>query len=173
MPWPWPSSYKSIALNFLVKASYCHSNRIEWNNFTFISSLTDRCQSNQVIQNSHLVPWFWLIQVMFTLHFKWTSIGSLGWIALPPCKAFILWRGCVEKYSFSSWFELRIVPVAHRIHILFHYGLWTFLSCSIRRSSPSLHEHEVPFWFITKAMLMLDFSEIFCCAKSLWVVRSS
>ena len=52
---------------------------------------------------------------MLTLHFKWTSIGSLGWIALPPCKAFILRRGWVGKYSISSWSELRIVPVAHRI----------------------------------------------------------
>jgi len=58
------------------------------------------------------------IEVMFTLHFKWTSIGNLGWIALPShsslikCEAFYLRKGRVERYSFSSWSELRIVPVA-------------------------------------------------------------
>ena len=51
---------------------------------------------------------------MFTLHFKWTSIGILGWIALSPCKAFILMRGWAKKYSFPSWSEIRIVPMAHR-----------------------------------------------------------
>ena len=37
----------------------------------------------------------------------------------------------------------------------FTTGPWTFLSSSIRRSSHSLHEHEVPFCLITKAMLIL------------------
>ena len=42
----------------------------------------------------------------------------------------------------------------------FIMGLWTFLSCSIWRSNHSLHVHEVLFWFITKAMLILEVSEI-------------
>ena len=73
------------------------------------------------------------IEVMLTLHFKWTSIGSLGWIAWRPCKASILRRGWVEKkYSLPSWFELRIVPMAHRVtHPLSFWGYehsWVGLS---------------------------------------------
>ena len=72
------------------------------------------------------------IEVMFTLHFKWTSIERLGWIALSPCKAFILMRGWAEKYSFPSWSELRIVPMAHIvIHSLSLWGYehsWVALS---------------------------------------------
>ena len=76
-----------------------------------------------MIQNSHFVPWFdWCpIEVMLTLHFKWTSIGSLGWIALPShsslmkCKASYLRRGWVKRNSFPSLPELRIIPMAHRV----------------------------------------------------------
>ena len=73
------------------------------------------------------------IEVMLTLHFKWTSVGSFGWIAWPPCKASILRRGWVEKkYSIPSWFKLRIVPMAHRVtHPLSLFGYehsWVALS---------------------------------------------
>ena len=58
---------------------------------------------------------------MLTLHFKWTSIGSLEWIALPShsslmkCKAFYLRKGWVERCSFPSWPKLGIVCLAHRV----------------------------------------------------------
>ena len=58
---------------------------------------------------------------MFTLPIKWTSIGNLGWIALPPCSSFMkceafhLRRRWVERNSFPSWPELGIVHLAHRV----------------------------------------------------------
>ena len=111
---------------------------------------------------------WWHIEVMLNHHFKWTSIENLGWIALPPysslmkCEAFYLRRGWVEINSFPSWPKLRIVHLAHRVtDPLSLLGHEQFLSYSIRRSNHSPHEHEVPFWFITKSMLILDISEIF------------
>ena len=68
------------------------------------------------------------IEVMFTLHLKWTSIGSLGWIALSPCKDFILRRGWVEKNTHSphdSNSESFQWPT--ELHILFHYGVMNIL----------------------------------------------
>ena len=62
-----------------------------------------------------------LIEVTIKLRIICTSIGSLEWIALPPhsslmkCEAFHLTRGWVERNSFSPWFELRIVSMAHRV----------------------------------------------------------
>ena len=129
--------------------------------------------------NANQIKWFkthilfldfdWCpIKFMLTLHFKWTSIGSLGWIALPShsslmkCEAFYLRKGWVERCSFPSLPELRIVHLAHRVtHRLSLWGHEQFSSYSIQRSSHSLHEHEVPSCFFTKLMLILDISEIF------------
>jgi len=67
------------------------------------------------------------------VHASWTSIGSLGWIALPPrsslmkCKASYLRRGWVERNSFPSWpsSESFIWPI--ELHILFHYAAMNIL----------------------------------------------
>jgi hypothetical protein len=110
-----------------------------------------------------------LIEVTFTLHIIWTSIGSLGWIAEPPhsswmkCEAFHQRRGWVERNSFPSWPELRIVLMAHRVtHHLSLWGHERSWSCSIRRPNHPLHEHKVPFWFVATVMLILVFSMIYC-----------
>ena len=58
---------------------------------------------------------------MLTLHFKWNSIGSSGWIAFPShsslmkCMAFYLRKGWVERCSLPSWPKLGIVRSAHRV----------------------------------------------------------
>ena len=82
--------------------------------------------------NANQIKWFkthilfldfdWCpIEVMLTLHFKWTSIGSLEWIALPShsslmkCEAFYLRKGWVERCSFPSWPKLGIIHLAHRV----------------------------------------------------------
>jgi len=72
------------------------------------------------------------------LHFKLTSIGSLGWIALPShsslmkCEAFYLRKGWVERCSFPSWPKLGIVCLAHRVtHSISLWGYehsWVALS---------------------------------------------
>ena len=72
------------------------------------------------------------IEVTIALHFNWTSIGSLGWIALSPhsslmkCKAFHLRKGWVETHfprDLNS--ESFIWPT--ELHILFHYGAMNIL----------------------------------------------
>ena len=77
------------------------------------------------------------IEVTITLHIICTSIGNLGWIALSPHsslmkrKAFHLRRGWVERNSFPSGPELRIVHTTHRVtHSLSFMGPWTFSLCS-------------------------------------------
>jgi hypothetical protein len=76
-------------------------------------------------------------------------------------EAFHLWRGGVERNSFSLWSELRIIRMAHRVTHPFTTGPWAFLSCSIRRPNLPLHEHEVPFRFIIRIMLIQDISKIY------------
>ena len=77
------------------------------------------------------------IEVTITLHIICTSIGNLRWIALSPHsslmkrKAFHLRRGWVERNSFPSGPELRIVHTAHRVtYSLSFMGPWTFSLCS-------------------------------------------
>ena len=82
--------------------------------------------------NANQIKWFkthilfldfdWCpIKVMLTLNFKWTSIGSLRWIALPThsslmkCEAFYLRKGWVERCSFPSWPKFGIIHLAHRV----------------------------------------------------------
>ena len=148
---------------------------IESSKKKFTSSITDRCQSNQAIQNSHLVPWFWLMPNRSYVHASWTSIGSLGWIALPPrsslmkCKASYLRRGWVERNSFPSWPNSESFIWPTELHILFHYGamnILEFLYLEIKPLTPWAWS------FFTKPMLILDISEVFC-AKLLRVLRSS
>ena len=102
-------------------------------------------------QSSHLIPWFWLMPNRSYVHASWTSIGSLGWIALPPrsslmkCEAFHLRRGWVERNSFPSWPELGIVHLAHRVtHPLSLWGhehSWVSLSGDQATHSMSMKFH--------------------------------
>ena len=96
------------------------------------SSETNLHSCSRLSIDANLIKWFethilsldfdWcLIEVTIKLRIICTSIGSLEWIALPPhsslmkCEAFHLTRGWVERNSFSPWFELRIVSMAHRV----------------------------------------------------------
>ena len=115
------------------------------------------------------------IEVMFTLPIKWNSIGSLGWIALPPrsslmkCEASNLRRGWVERNSFPSWPNSESFIWPTELHILFHYAAMNILEFFFLEIRP------LSSWawnFITKIMLLLDISEAFC-AKSLRVLQSS
>ena len=112
---------------------------------------------------------------MFTLPIKWTSIGSLGWFALPPrtslmkCEASYLRRGWVERNSFPSWPNSESFIWPTELHILFHYGAMNILEFFFLEIRP------LSSWawrFVTKIMLILDISVVFC-AKSLRVLRSS
>ena len=68
-----------------------------------------------------------------SLHFKWTSTGSLGWIALPPRSSLMKWeasylrRGWVERNSFLSWSNSESFIWPTELHILFHYGAMNIL----------------------------------------------
>ena len=65
------------------------------------------------------------IEVTITLHFNWTSIESLGWIAL-PCDVSLLRKGWVEThFPRDTNSELFIWPTG--LHILFHYGAMNVL----------------------------------------------
>jgi len=96
-----------------------------------LSSIIDRCQSNQVIQNSHLTPWFWLMpdrsynHSSFQLNFYWKlRMDCFAMQSFSP-KEGMSWN------SFSSGPELRIVHMAHRVtHSLSFMGPWTFSLCS-------------------------------------------
>ena len=107
-----------------------------------------------MIQNSHLVPWFWLMPNRS--YFICASVGSLGWIALPPHSSLMKW-----KDSYLRRGELEEIHLPHdqtrnrsfgpQSYISsFTMGPWTFSSWSTRRSSNSLHEQEVSFWFFKK-----------------------
>ena len=134
MPRLWPPCCKSVGLIFWSR---------DHKDIPIESSEINSHSNPRLLIDANQIKWFkthilfldfdWCpIEVMLTLHFKWTSIGSLGWIAWPPCKASILRRGWVEKYSFLSWFELIIVPMAHRVtHPLSLWGYehsWVALS---------------------------------------------
>ena len=107
------------------------------------------------------------IEVMFTLPIKWTSTRSLGWIALPPhsslmkCKDSYLRRGELKETHFPRDRTRNRSFGPQSYTSSFTMGPWICSSCSIWRSSHSLHEHEVLFRFITKVMLILEVSEIF------------
>jgi len=177
MPRHWPPCCKSVGLIF----------RSRDHRDIAIESREMNLHSNpQFLIDANQIKWFkihilfldfdWCpIEVMITLHFKWTSIASLGWIALSPCKAFILMRGWDEKYSFPSWSELRIIPMAHRVtHPLSLWGhehSWVALSGDQATQSMSMQ-------------FCSDSSQKSCsplisprsfirCAKSLRVLRSS
>jgi len=125
MPRHWPPCCKSVGLIFRSR---------DHRDLPIESSEMNLHSNPRFPIGANQIKWFkihilfldfdWCpIEIMFTLHFKWTSIGSLGWFALSPRKAFILMRGWAEKYSFPSWSELRIVPMAHRVtHSLSLWG---------------------------------------------------
>ena len=130
MPRHWPRYCKSIGLIFWSRD---HKD-------IPIESIEINSHSNPWLPiDANQIKWFkihilfldfdWCpIEVMFTLHFKWTSIGSLGWIAWPPCKASILRRGWVEKNTHSphdSNSESFQWPT--ELHILFHFGAMNIL----------------------------------------------
>ena len=105
------------------------------------------------------------IEVMSTLPINRTSIGSLGWFALPPqpslmkCEASYLRRGWVERNSFPSWPKLKIVYLAHRVtHPL---SLWGPEHCRVSLSGDQA-THSMSMKFLHKVILILDISEIFC-----------
>ena len=122
----------------------------------------------RLLINANPIKWFkthilfldfdWCpIEVMFTLPIKWTSTGTLGWIALPPhsslmkCKDSYLRRGELKETHLPHDRTRNRSFGPQSYTSSFTMGPWTFSSCSIRRSSHSLHEHEVLFWFITKS----------------------
>ena len=162
MPRHWTLCCKSIGLIFRSRDH--RDTPIEsWNKFTFKSSITDRCQSNQVIQNSHFVPWFWLMpnrsyaHPSFQMNFYW----KLRMDCLASMQGFHPKEGLSWKILIPLMIRTQNRSNGPQSYTSsFIMGLWTFLSCSIWRSNHSLHEHEVLFWFITKAMLILEVSEI-------------
>ena len=112
-------------------------------------------------QSSFLNPWFWLMPNRSYVHASWTSIGNLGWIALPPrsslmkCEASYLRQGWVERSSFLPWPELRILHSAHRVtHPLSLWGYehsWVSLSgdhATLSMSVKFLHEDHAHPWHL-------------------------
>ena len=167
MPRHWPPCCKSVGLIFWSRDHKDISIKLsEINSHSNPRLPIDANQIKWFKTHILFLDFDWCpIEVMLTLHFKWTSIGSLGWIAWPPCKASILTMGWVEKILTPLMIRTQNCSNGPQSYTSsFILGLWTFLSCSIWRSNHSLHEHEVLFRFITKAMLILDFSEIFWCA---------
>ena len=120
----------------------------ETNSHSYPQLLIDANQ-NQVVQNSHLTPWFWLMpdrsynHSSYHLYFYWklrmdcfvTTFIFDEMQGFPP-KEGMSWN------SFPSWSNSELFIWPTELHILFHYGAMN-LSFSIRRSSHSLHEHEV------------------------------
>ena len=121
MPRPWPP---------------CHNNSSFWSrdhrDIPIESSKMNSHPNPRLLIDANQIKWSkthilfldfdWCpIEVMLTLHFKWTTIESLGWIALPShsslmkCEAFYLRKGWVERCTSPLWSELRIVPMAHRV----------------------------------------------------------
>ena len=152
--------------------------------------------------NSHSNPWFpidanqikWFkthilfldfdwcpIEVMRTLHFKWTSIGSLGWIALPSHsslmkhEAFYLRKGWVEWCPFPSLPKLGIVHLAHRVtHPL---SLWGHEYARVALSGDqATHSMSMKFHSDSSqksCSSLLSRRSFIRYAKSLWVLQSS
>ena len=90
-----------------------------------------------------------LIEVTIKLRIICTSIGSLEWIALPPhsslmkCKDSYLRRGELKETHFPRDRTRNRSFGPQSYTSSFTMGPWICSSCSIRRSSHSLHEHEV------------------------------
>jgi hypothetical protein len=121
------------------------------------------------------------IEVMLTLHFKWTSFGSLRWIASPShsslmkCEAFYLRKGRAERCSCPSWAKLRILHLAHRVtHPL---SLWGH-EHSLVALSEDQATHSMSMKFHSDSSQKscsswISLRSFICCAKSLRVLRSS
>ena len=98
------------------------ADRIEWTKLICLSSITDRCQSNQENKkNSLLTPWFWLMpnrsynRISFQLNFYWKL--RMGCFAM---QVSLLRKGWVEThFPQGPNSELFIWPI--ELHILFHF----------------------------------------------------
>ena len=111
------------------------------------------------------------MNLYWKLRMDWFASQS----SLMKRKVFILRRGWVDKYSFPSWFKLRIVLMAHRVtHPL---SLWGYEHSRVTLSGDqATHTMSMMFLSATSQILghpwyLLDPS--FVVAKSLWAVWSS
>ena len=125
---------------------------------------------NQVVQNSHLTPWFWLMpdrsynHSSYHLYFCW----KLRMYCFVITFIFDETQGFPPKEGMSRnkliYLGIRIWDRSYGPQSYtssFIMGPWTFLSYSTWRFSHSFHEHENSSRSITKVMFILDISEIY------------
>ena len=140
MPRHWPPCCKSVGLIFRSR---------DHRNIPIESSEMNLHSNPRFPINANQIKWFkthivfldfdWCPrEAMLTLHFKWTSIGSLGWIAWPPCKASILTMGWVENTHSAHDLVLEPFQWPTELHILFHYGAMNILELLYQEINPLL-----------------------------------
>jgi hypothetical protein len=159
-----------------------HIDRIEWNKLIPLSLMTDRCQSNQLIQNSHLIPWFWLMpnrsyfHPSYQINFYWKlRLGCFATIISFECEALLVpkegmsWKKLI---SLMTWTQNRSYG-PHSYTSSFTMGPWTYLSFFLRWSSHSTSLKFHPDSSQGSYSSKISPRSIVHCAESLRVIRSS